>query len=124
MSSHHLVVFCDTKHSTPWYLRFLKKGFRHCFIVYNLFEELQIIYEVVRGKIEKSTLEMSIEQVEIFYANEPSFFVVPVAKGNHDRSNEPKFPKHNTCVGLTKRILGLKKPLIQTPYQLFKLLLP
>ena len=109
MSSDMYVIFEDD--SGHWYSNWLKKGIRHCYVVvpsidccivhsrttanFDLFNEIDI-----NGIIGPNAIVMGYKQKP----SARSLFML------------------NTCVGHTKQLLGINKPFIWTPYQLYKYL--
>lgn len=112
------VVF---SHNTeiPW-LKFLKSGFRHCFIVLNdgtrwisidplaPYTDIQIYHHI------DSNYPLSN------WLNQQGYKVV---KANIDKENRKVSPfVFFTCVETIKRILGIHKRFIVTPWQLYRFL--
>ena len=107
MSSDVYVVFKND--SSNWWSPFLKKGIRHCYIAKPSQNRL-----IICGKSTKSY----------------DLYTIDAKNGIIDENfillrYKPKQCKRflfmlNTCVGHTKQILGINKPFIWTPYQLYK----
>lgn len=112
------VVFMDE--TSLWWLRFLKKGFRHCYLlvklddgmtwleinpmsnqlfieVYQFFESVDFIGDV-KKVLSAEICEVNVENVGLKTAP-LSFF---------------------TCVEMVKRVIGLHNRFVITPYQLYK----
>ncbi len=107
------VVFVDNV--SLWWRRFLKKGFRHCYVIFELDNGkcLEInpmsnrMLVVVHGFNYLSYLKNEQKAIIIECVLQPlKPFAAPLS--------------FLTCVGITKRILGFYSRKIITPYQLFK----
>jgi len=110
-----LVVFSENR--GVWWLKFLKSGFRHCFV----------ILETDRGCISVDPISNSfsvkmLEGYELkgllrWYKN-MGMEVMKVAID--DKNAGPFFWAPLTCVEIVKRLIGLNKMLVMTPWQLYK----
>ena len=109
MSSKVYIVFEDD--SEHWWSKLLKKGIRHCFLIKPV-PNSYIIY----GKSAKS--------FDLFTVSDQKSII----EGNYIiESYVPKECKRslfmlNTCVGAVKQVVGINKPFIWTPYQLYRYL--
>lgn len=109
------VVFSG-KTDLPW-LRWLKPGFRHCFILLN------------DGKNWLSIDPMS-NHMEVIVHNVPQDFDLPIwmkSRGNIviktpvNRGNKKSAPwMMMSCVEVVKRVIGLHSRKIFTPWQLYR----
>jgi len=111
------VVFC--KDTDIWWLRFLKKGYRHCFVILNDGRNW-ITYDPMSNFTDIAVLETPLS------FDLPRWFSVKGYKVvscfiNRKRKIAPLFLF--TCVEGVKRVLGIHKFRIMTPYQLYKYLL-
>ncbi|MGN1063139.1 MAG: hypothetical protein ACI4QM_02315 [Alphaproteobacteria bacterium] len=96
-----------------WWMRFLKKGFYHCFVVLgNGYEWLLI------DPLAHFTDAIILKNIDIKRAL--------ISKGYHVIRTTPRIPTctntqlmPSTCVETVKRFLGIKNRYILTPYQLF-----
>tara|TARA_B100001179_G_C18564594_1_gene392178 strand:+ start:564 stop:986 length:423 start_codon:yes stop_codon:yes gene_type:complete len=111
------VVFSG--HSELKILHFLKKGFRHCFVVLNdgknwiTFDPLSHHTEIVVQK-----LPFSFDLIGWLTAKD--YKILP-ANPNYKRT-KPAPLMLFTCVEAVKRVLGIHDRYIITPYQLYKFL--
>jgi len=112
-----LVIFA---HNTGvWWLRFLKPGFRHCFIILET-DRGCVCIDPISNRFTISMLEgyelkallhwyrdmgMKVMNVGVDHNNCKSFFWAPM-----------------TCVEVVKRLIGLRESLILTPWQLYRYL--
>ena len=118
MNERALVVFSDDTDICA--LKILKRGFRHCFVC-----------------IEKNGLWLSLDPL----AHKTELLVIDVPDGfnladwlrgegctviethiNPHIIKRPLWPAFASCVESVKRVLGLRKPFILTPWQLFNTL--
>ncbi len=112
------VVFSG-KSDWPW-LKFLRPGFRHCFV---------IVHDGTRWL----SLDPLLQHTELKVHDVPPDFDLPgwlTARGNRvmpaplDRShNKPAPVMLFTCVEAVKRVLGLHRWGVLTPWQLYRHLL-
>ncbi|HRQ60868.1 MAG TPA: hypothetical protein PLO23_05085 [Alphaproteobacteria bacterium] len=110
------VVFTG-KTDLPW-LRFLRPGFRHCFVLLN------------DGKQWLSIDPLAAHTDVQAYAHVPPSFDLPgwLAKRGHKIVKAPLRRGHKrpaplmlfTCVEAVKRVIGLHKTSILTPWQLYR----
>jgi hypothetical protein len=110
-----LVVFAD--HADCAWLTFLRRGFRHCFVVLRV-GSLWLACEPLKDRIELDALVLPPGfDLAAFYA----------AQGHHvlqgrrppPRPRQPFAPAPLTCVTVVKRLLGIRAPWVWTPWQLF-----
>ena len=101
---------------TRWWMRFLKKGFYHCFLVLGDGREWVLIDPLVH-------------MTDMIVLKNTSIAKVIRAKGYHLIRTTPVVPplthtqfRPLTCVEIVKRFLGINRPFIWTPYQLFRYL--
>lgn len=99
-----------------WWMRFLKKGYYHCFVILGNGYEWILI-----DSLAHFTDAIILKNIDIKTAFH--------AKGYTLIRTTPMIPKPSgailmpyTCVETTKRFLGIKNRFILTPYQLFKFL--
>lgn len=114
------VVFEDN--TTLWWLRFLKKGFRHCYIL-----------AVLEGGASLLELNPMSNQIIIkFYDNLKTWeYIANLSKNQNRRICEVRIASAPlkcapamvfTCVEFVKRVLGIHQFSIITPYKLFKVI--
>lgn len=113
-----LVVFSGQV--SRWWLRFLKKGFRHCFITLGngqnwltidpMLHKIEVVIQPVAGDfdLEKWYLEQGYQ---VLKTNLSAVQLTPAPLGLF------------TCVEVVKRIIGIHNFRIITPYSLYKFLL-
>lgn len=109
------VVFSG-KSDWPW-LKFLRPGFRHCFV---------IVHDGTRWL----SLDPLLQHTELKVHDVPSDFDLPgwlTARGNRvmlaplDRThNKPAPVMFFTCVEAVKRVLGMHRWGVLTPWQLYR----
>lgn len=111
------VVFTDQ--TDLWWLKFLRHGFRHCFVLIR-FADIWISVDALAHKTEVMRLDVP-----------DSFSIVGWLESQGDRvihvpiqpnKATPLCPSLFSCVENVKRILGVRAPFIMTPWQLFKYL--
>lgn len=114
-----LVVFT---HATDqaWLRRVLPRGFRHCaiyvedgtrWIALEALAGYTEIVSVARGKNMPKSLRDS------------GFTVVETVLRRDDKARRMQIPAFYSCVESVKRVLGLRKPLVLTPSQLYRVLM-
>jgi hypothetical protein len=111
------IIYEDSK---AWYLKFFKRGFKHCFIVaqcmYSADQFMVIDYrpwQIRTRIIDKADLTVLL--------------MMSVNKGHtvqdtfiRDRKPQDSYALASiNCVTTVKRVLGLKAPWVLTPFQLF-----
>ncbi|MHA1541319.1 MAG: hypothetical protein ACTSXL_01195 [Alphaproteobacteria bacterium] len=97
------------------FLRILKKDFRHCAVILKS-KTYWLYIDQTFFQLEIRVWEKTANPLEIFQKNNWNFFeILP-----------PKISEKNLfrlgwidCVSISKRILGIKKTFIFTPYQLY-----
>lgn len=115
MPDEILVVFSDQ--TDLWWLKFLRRGFRHCFILIR-FADMWISIDALAHKTEVMridipdfvTLKQWLEnqgEIVIKYHITPTKF-------------KPCWPSVFSCVESVKRIIGIRNLFILTPWQLYK----
>ena len=110
-----LVVFSG-RTDFPW-LRFLKPGFRHCFVAVK-FDGCWVVIEPLSHRTDVAVCEfMTAGQLTNFYLSQGLKVVLTRTK---DPGPEPAPWRPFTCVEAVTRILGLRAPAVLTPWQLFR----
>lgn len=100
------IVFTKAK-QLGWIRHFIHKEISHCFIIWN-----------DRGQW--IGIDNSIDDLSIFTIDNPNDILNESLVIRKD-INQIYWPMgFNTCVSLVKRVLGIRNPFIQTPYQLLK----
>ena len=104
--SFSYVVFERVKHR--WWNYFLSRDINHCYIV-----------EPYADKF--IALNKTTHSLEVFLIDDFSVILseCKVIKAHKVKAKQSLL-NLNTCVTLTKNYLGVKKPFIFTPYQLYK----
>jgi hypothetical protein len=113
--SSALVVFAD--HADCAWLTFLRRGFRHCFVVLRA-GSLWLACEPLKDRIELATLALPPGfDLPAFYAGQGH----RVLQGCRPppRPRQAFAPGPLTCVTVVKRLLGIRAPWVWTPWQLY-----
>lgn len=106
MSSEvYYIVFTEAKRP-KWYMKCLKKGFSHCYVIQPYFDKW-IKYEYGHGKARADILD------DVHGLINECIIVKHVRKDIDIRFS------YCSCVGFVKAIAGIKSRAV-TPYQLFK----
>lgn len=118
MSDRALVVFC---HDTSiWWLRFLKQGFRHCFVLIETGEHEWVAIDPLANRIEVTApIQASLEALSASFEAHGHRSVCAWIRGNPPLGSPLSL---FSCVDLVKRVLRLRQPMIFTPYQLYNYL--
>lgn len=110
-----LLLFCDAT-GIGW-LRWLRPGFRHVFVAlpeadgWIIIDPLSTRMEVTRHPAwEEATLAGWFR----------THAVTPLAAGRHHPTQAGSLIAPFTCVAVAKRLLGLRAPLVLTPWQLYR----
>ena len=99
-----------------WWMRFLKKGFYHCFVVLgNGFDWILI------DPLAHFTDTIILKNVNIKGYLRSQGYQLVLTTPQVPPYTKARFRPH-TCVETVKRLLGIKNPYILTPYQLFQFL--
>lgn len=113
-----LIVFVD--YTECRYLRWLKQGFRHCFVVMRS-QERWIVCDPLKNCIEFSTFNIPIDfDLSDFYRSRGHIVVAGSLSGQRQAAS--LLPEFLTCVSIAKRIVGIQSFWTFTPWQLFRLL--
>ena len=115
-ASHaHYVVFMDAPEKP--YLKCFKKGFRHCAYIVK-YQDQWLIFDPLSARTD---LMVAADTDLLARFRAAGFTYVPVRTTYDSR---PRFlcPELLTCVTQMKRMLGIHRVTIQTPYQLYKFL--
>ncbi len=98
-----------------FFLKFLKRGFRHCFLFFG--DEFQtFVLDPVSNKIELSLLPFGVEKTKKMF-EQKQISVIKVCK-----NYKPKMKVKTgifTCVEVVKRVLGISNFFILTPFRLY-----
>ena len=102
-----------------WWLKFLRRGFRHCFVVMNLNDRWVAIDPMAHH------LEVSVPDVPVSFDlkgwfEESGMLVVETYIRIPERRCYPPF--FLSCVEVVKRVLGVHAPFVFTPAQLYRYL--
>lgn len=112
------VVFEDNV--SLWWLRFLKPGFRHCYLLFTL-EDQQKLLKINPMSNQVSIQILTLDSVSEVIHNlerEPFKTICRVHIHPAPLKCAPVMPF--TCVEMVKRILGIHDFKIITPHQLYK----
>ena len=110
-----VVVFGDQT-DLRW-LRFLKPGFRHCFVLLELDDGWVTVDSLAHWLHIAVIPPVPVSEVSEWYRNH-GYCVVTTRHGQPARTPVP--PSPFTCVEAVKRALGIHECAIWTPYQLWK----
>jgi hypothetical protein len=110
-----LVVFADDG-GCVW-LRFLRRGFRHCFVLLRA-GSVWLACEPLKHRIELDVLALPPEfDLAAFYGAQG--YRVLQGRRLPSRPRRPFAPAPLTCVTVVKRLLGVYAPWVWTPWQLY-----
>lgn len=109
-------VYFTDKSELPW-LRFLRRGFRHCEVALRGDDGSWIGAKGVLGSLELLPLGRDFDPIAFAEARQDCR-IVPVA----DVGKRGGLVLFGSCVGFTKALLGIKAPFVFTPWQLFNYL--
>lgn len=118
-----IAVVAFTNAERPRWLRFLARGFRHCFALVCTSGRWVVINPMshwtdVAALAESADGATADEMVRTL--EERGFAAVVCAIAEPPRRSGPPAPF--TCVEVVKRILGIQAPLVLTPRRLFRFL--
>lgn len=115
MPDEILVVFSDQ--TDLWWLRFLRRGFRHCFILIR-FADIWISIDALAHKTEV----MRIDVPDCFSLQKwlESQGDTVIHCPDFKTRIKPLWPTAFTCVEAVKRAIGIRQTFIITPWQLYK----
>lgn len=103
------VVF--KKENNHWLSCLLHSDIRHCLVIQPSLGKY-VVHEKSRGKLRVYNVD-SINDI---------IGPTDITVGYMRKDAEDSLFMLNTCVGHTKKMLGINKPFVWTPYQLFKLI--
>ena len=116
-----VVAFADAEQ--PRWLRFLAKGFRHCFALVCTSGRWVVINPMSHwtdvAALAESADGATVDEI-VRTLEERGFAAVVCAIAEPPRRAWPPAPF--TCVEMVKRILGIQESLVLTPRQLFRFL--
>ena len=111
-----LVMFCDS--SSLWWLRFLKSGYRHCFIALPM-DNHWVVYEPLLNRTEITLIpHMTQHEVEQGFKS-MGCVVIPAPMQKSPSFSQRGIWRPYTCVEAIRRVLGIPSKTVWTPYQLF-----
>ncbi len=113
-----LVVFVEQ--TDCYYLRWLKQGFKHCFVALQI-SDRWIICDSLKSQMAFSIIQLpSNFKLEAFYRDRG--YTVLARRGATQRNPSSIIPEILTCVAVVKRVIGIRSFWTLTPWQLFRLL--
>lgn len=124
------IIFSDGN-DTRWYNKYLKKGFRHCSILYydgyNWFR-LEQTYPYMKMEMVvdlNGWVFVQCQNISRYYQNLPNYTVLEVDRNYLiDKCGDRirwKFPfTFDSCVEFVKRWCAIREYFVITPYQLYK----
>lgn len=110
------VVFCPE--SEIWWLRFLKPGFKHCFVIVSCGDHW-VSVDPLSTYTELRCLENKILPEVLDELSKDNIVIETLL--NHD-AVKPQTVGIFSCVSVVKKILGIQNRWIFTPWQLAKCL--
>ena len=113
-----LVVFVDR--ADALWLRSLKRGFRHCFVALRQEPNVWLICDPLKDRIELTLVE-TVDDLALGRAYLAAGH--RVCLGVTLRPALPRrtlLPSPLTCVAVVKRLIGVRAPRVQTPFQLHR----
>ena len=110
-----LVVFSGATHL--WWLRFLRPGFRHCFVVLR-FADSWVVVNPMAHQTEVGVYQDAQPASVVRHYRARGMTVVACPVRPAPRHPLPWSPF--TCVEAAKRLLGVQEPGILTPWQLYQ----
>lgn len=111
-------LVCWHDHGAYWFSRYLRKQFRHVFIVVLDRRDYWIGIDGMDG-LPQTNVVAGVDFDLLGHYREQGFTVLEI---NADRAPRPLFLMAGTCTGLVKVMLGVRAPWIFTPYQLHRYL--
>jgi len=113
-----IVVFVDE--TECFHLRWLKRGFRHCFAAIR-HQDHWIICDPLKNRIEFLAIKIpsDVNLCHFYYERGHTVLISDVILTDHNRWICPEIL---TCVGIVKKIIGFRSFWIMTPWQLFQAL--
>jgi hypothetical protein len=111
------VVFTDQ--TDLWWLKFLRHGFRHCFVLIR-FADIWISVDALAHKTEIMRIDVPDSFSIVGWLESQGERVVKAIPQSQNMT--PLCPSFFSCVENVKRILGLRASSVVTPWQLFKYL--
>ncbi len=113
-----LVVFVEQ--TDCYYLRWLKQGFKHCFVALQM-SDRWIICDSLKNQMVFTIIEPPLHfSLGAFYRDKG--YTVLARRGVMARRPSSIIPEPLTCVAVAKRIIGIRSYWTLTPWQLFRLL--
>jgi hypothetical protein len=114
------VVFHEHGAWLPWLMHWQHPTIRHCFAIV-VADDLLLSIDGINGVLDNTCVGAAkdLEYMQEFFSKSCGWIVVPFTA---DRVPVMWPMCWATCVGMVKLMLSLNKPLILTPYQLFRYL--
>lgn len=115
------VVFVDN--TSLWWLKFLKKGFRHCYIIFQLGNNPQLLIELNpmsnQFYVFKHISHLGCDYI-FHLKQQDNIKIIPIDIKQAELKTAPI--GIFSCVEFVKRVLGIHSFWLFTPYQLYKFL--
>lgn len=115
MPDEMLVVFTDQ--TDLWWLKFLRRGFRHCFMLLR-FGDMWLSVDALSHKTEIMRIDLPDHFNLVHWLESQGETVIAVPPSEVQK--KALWPAPFTCVESVKRILGIRKPFLFTPFQLYQ----
>lgn len=116
-SARALVVFSDQ--TALWWLHFLKRGFRHCFVAVPV-AGYWVVCDPLSHRTDLSLIDRTGTVDLARWYRQQGLTVIETPLLDPPKKPAPWRPM--TCVEAVKRVLGLRAPAVFTPWQLYRFL--
>ena len=110
-----LVVFSGA--TEFWWLRWLKPGFRHCFMILEI-DNTWVVYDPLSHQTKIALFPACTQMDLVAWYEASNCIVIPCTTKTAPKKMAPFF--FFTCVEAVKRVLGIHDRCIFTPQQLHK----
>ncbi len=116
---HNKVLVVFSGQTDLWWLKFLRRGFRHCFVAIRS-QDRWVVIDPMLHFWEVTIPDISIQFDLARWFTDQGLTVVETEIKSPDRRCYPPF--FLSCVEVVKRILGIHHPFVVTPAQLYRYL--
>jgi hypothetical protein len=101
-----------------WWLRVLRPGFRHCFVLLAD-KDRAVSVDPLASRIDVASVDAPLGVGALLDSLEAAGMRVVPARLPYGADTGWRFGIF-TCVEVVKRVLGIRAPLVLTPYQLYR----
>lgn len=112
------VLFCEAH--DKGILRFLKKGFRHCAILF-IQDGYAVVVDSLSHRLICDVMKVH-DEADLINKIKAKMHVIAVDRSRVGVQASPLSLRPFTCVEVVKHFLGIRRFFIFTPYQLYKFL--